>query len=106
MSLCFLATVGSAQVIFYVQAPSPNEGNYDFTFADFMAADWSVPDMDDPANSILSEMVLIDDGSGLDDPTACSAAENDLTGKIAVVYRGSCEFGSKALACQNAGAIG
>ncbi|MDG1915699.1 MAG: T9SS type A sorting domain-containing protein [Crocinitomix sp.] len=106
MSLCLLATVGSAQVIFYVQAPSPNEGNYDFTFADFMAADWSVPDMDDPANSILSEMVLIDDGSGLDDPTACSAAENDLTGKIAVVYRGSCEFGSKALACQNAGAIG
>lgn len=106
MSLCLLATVGSAQVIFYVQAPSPNEGNYDFSFADYLAADWSVPDMNDPINSVLSEMVLIDDGTDLDNPTACAPAINDLTGKIAVVYRGSCEFGSKALACQNAGAIG
>ncbi|MFT5820473.1 MAG: hypothetical protein ACI8ZM_001715 [Crocinitomix sp.] len=105
MSLCLLATVGSAQVIFYVQAPSPNEGNYDFTYADDAAADWSVPDLDDPVNSVLAEMVLIDDGTDIDNPTACTPAENDLTGKIAVVYRGSCEFGSKALACQNAGAI-
>jgi len=34
LSLSLLATIGGAQVIFYVQAPSPNEGNYDFTFAE------------------------------------------------------------------------
>lgn len=106
MSLCLLATVGTAQVIFYVQAPSPNEGNYEFTYADDAAALWEVPDLDNPDNSILAEMVLVDDGAGLDDPIGCTSIENDLDGKIAVVYRGTCEFGEKALASQFAGAIG
>jgi len=101
-----LAITGGAQIIFYVQAPSPNEGNYEFTYADYAATDWSVPDMSIPANAILSEMVLVDDGSGDTNPEACATVENDLTGKIAVLYRGSCEFGLKALNAQNAGAIG
>ena len=29
-----------------------------------------------------------------------------LTGKIAVIYRNTCEFGTKALNAQNAGAVG
>jgi hypothetical protein len=104
LSLCVLATVVNAQVIFYVEAPSPNEGNYDFTYAD--AADWSTPDMTDPANAISAEMVLVDDGSGLENPIACTDVINDLSGKIAVLYRGSCEFGVKALNAQEQGAIG
>ncbi|WP_070137920.1 T9SS type A sorting domain-containing protein [Crocinitomix algicola] len=106
MGLCLLAFTGNAQVIFYVQAPSPNEGNYEFTYADDEATDWNVPDMDDPINAIESEMVLIDDDSGLDNPIGCDEVVNDLTGKIAVLYRGTCEFGTKALNAQNAGAIG
>ena len=30
----------------------------------------------------------------------------DVTGKIAVIYRNTCEFGTKALNAQNAGAVG
>jgi hypothetical protein len=46
------------------------------------------------------------DGSDADS-LACDAGGiiNDVTGKIAVIYRGDCEFGAKALAVQNAGAI-
>jgi hypothetical protein len=36
----------------------------------------------------------------------CSPLVNDLTGKIAVVYRNTCEFGMKARNAENAGAIG
>lgn len=105
LCLCLAATVGSAQVIFYVEAPSPNEGNYDFTYAD--AATWGVGDLTDPAESITSNMVLVDDGTG-STPLACDPILNgtDLVGNVAVLYRGDCEFGAKALACETEGAIG
>jgi hypothetical protein len=102
LSLCLLATVGEAQVIFYVESPSPNEGNYDMTYAE--PGTWGVADLEDPLNSVSGLMVLVDDGSGLANPTACAALD-DLTGKVAFLYRGTCEFGTKALNAQNAGAI-
>jgi hypothetical protein len=42
------------------------------------------------------------------DSLACGAVTNtqQVNGKIAVVYRGDCEFGTKALNAQNAGAVG
>jgi hypothetical protein len=40
------------------------------------------------------------------DSLACAPLTNDLTGKIALIYRGSCEFGAKALEAENAGAVG
>jgi hypothetical protein len=40
-------------------------------------------------------------------PNGCTAfTAGTFTGKFALIYRGSCEFGAKALAAQNAGAIG
>ncbi|MBP6624523.1 MAG: T9SS type A sorting domain-containing protein [Chitinophagaceae bacterium] len=40
-------------------------------------------------------------------PEGCTAyAPGTFTGKFALVYRGGCEFGAKALAAQNAGAVG
>ncbi|GAB5401099.1 MAG: T9SS-dependent M36 family metallopeptidase [Aureisphaera sp.] len=54
-------------------------------------------------------VVVIDDDSGAStDPNdACDVITNgaDLNGKIAILNRGSCEFGTKALNAQNAGAI-
>ncbi len=103
--LCLLTVVANAQVIFNVLDPSPNAGTYDITFAE-PGAMWTVPDLTDPLNSVSANMVLVDDGAGLTNPIACVPVINDLTGNIAVLYRGTCEFGSKALNAQNAGAIG
>ena len=105
ISLSLVAFVGGAQVIFHVENPSPNEGNYDFTYA--QGGGWGVADLTNPANSVQGNMVLVDDGSA-GDSLSCGALVNgtSISGNIAVCYRGSCEFGTKALNAQNAGAIG
>jgi len=53
------------------------------------------------------ELVLVNDGT-VGDSLGCNAFVNqtEVNGKIAVIYRGSCEFGIKAFNAQNAGAIG
>jgi hypothetical protein len=57
------------------------------------------------AGSVTGEVVLYDDGvpPGTD---ACEASAIDLTGKIALVDRGTCPFIDKVLNAQTAGAIG
>ncbi|NND62559.1 MAG: T9SS type A sorting domain-containing protein [Flavobacteriaceae bacterium] len=58
---------------------------------------------------ITQDLVVVeDDLGGTADPNdACDAITNgaDLNGKIAVIRRGSCEFGFKALAAENEGAV-
>lgn len=104
-AMALMATIGSAQIICYVEAPSPNEGNYDFTYA--TGTTWASPDLTIPANSVQGEMVFCSDGT-VSDSLACGALTNGaaINGNIAVLYRGSCEFGLKAFNAQNAGAIG
>ena len=53
-------------------------------------------------------VLLLDEGSDPDPSDGCEPVTNaaDLAGKIAVIRRGVCEFGFKALVAQNAGAIG
>lgn len=104
MSFALLSIVGGAQVICYVEAPSANEGNYEFTYAE--PGTWGVADLTDPLNSVSGEMVFVDDGTA-GDSLGCNGLINgvDVNGKVAVLYRGSCEFGTKALNAQNAGAI-
>lgn len=63
-----------------------------------------------PVAPLTADMaVVIDDNSGTStDPNdACDPITNggDLSGKIAVIRRGECEFGFKSLAAQNEGAI-
>ncbi len=60
---------------------------------------------------LTSYLVLsLDDDSGVSEDVydACDMITNgtDLVGKIAVINRGTCEFGDKLLAVQNAGAVG
>ncbi len=57
-------------------------------------------------NPLTGNVVEVDDGSG--NPTlGCNALVNggEISGNIALVDRGSCEFGTKCLRAQNAGAI-
>jgi hypothetical protein len=92
--LALLGTGSFAQVIFTVEAPASISGSYNFTYASGWGADLSLT-----ANSVLDTVMLADDS------LACATLTNDLTGKVALVYRGTCEFGAKALEAQNAGAV-
>jgi len=105
MIMIMLGTVSFAQIIFQVQAPAALAGNYGLTWADPAGGDWATPDLNIGANSVTAALQFVAAPGG--DTTACvPPLAVSLTGKIAVVYRGACQFGSKALAAQNAGAIG
>lgn len=92
-ALC--ASVSFSQVIFTIEEPAGIAGPYTFETANGWGMDMTIP-----GNSVLDTVMLADDS------LACTALVNDLTGKIALIYRGSCYFSDKALAAQNAGAVG
>ncbi|HEX4888737.1 MAG TPA: PA domain-containing protein, partial [Luteibaculaceae bacterium] len=94
-----LGALANAQVIFNVKTPANLAGNYQLTVA---TGGWGTPDMNIPANAVENQLVFVGP-----DTLACTDPENGaaLAGKIAVLYRGSCEFGAKALRAQTAGAI-
>jgi len=107
ISLVAALALGSAQaqVVFSVEAPAALEGNYTFTYAD-PGGGWGSPDLLIPANAVLDTAVFaLDDTSA--DSLACDTIVNisEVTGKIAFVYRGTCNFSLKALMAQNAGAV-
>ncbi|HRD52624.1 MAG TPA: hypothetical protein PKY96_08250, partial [Flavobacteriales bacterium] len=106
-TLLTLATLLSAaalqaQVTVYVQQPPSLEGPLEFTWAQ-----WGQnPDLNNSANNLVGNACFVDDGTAADS-LGCNALVNgaDIAGKIAVVYRGDCEFGAKSMNAQDAGAI-
>jgi len=58
-----------------------------------------------PAGGLTGDLELANDGVDVASD-ACEPLANDLTGKIALVDRGACNFTVKAVNAQNAGAIG
>jgi subtilase family protein/PA domain-containing protein/putative metal-binding protein/peptidase inhibitor I9/type IX secretion system substrate protein/HYR domain-containing protein/polymorphic membrane protein len=54
--------------------------------------------------NVTGDVVLVDDGNA-PNSDACSAVQNNVSGKVALIDRGTCEFGFKALQAQNAGAV-
>jgi hypothetical protein len=111
MALC-LATWSFGQVIFSGISPESIAGNYNFSWAP-PSAGWGSPDFNTPGTFIQGTLKIVEDGTpGTNDQghpisqEGCSPLTNDLTGKIAVVYRNTCEFGAKAKNAQDAGAIG
>ncbi|MFN3917462.1 MAG: PA domain-containing protein [Flavobacteriales bacterium] len=104
VAVAFLASASSAQIIFYVNSPAAIEGNYPF---DRDGAGWGIPDMNQPQNAINNEdIIFVGDGSAADSLCCGPVTTPGVTGKVAVIYRGTCEFGVKALNAQNAGAVG
>jgi hypothetical protein len=104
-SLTLGALTSFGQITTYVLQPPELEGPLDFTWAD----NWGqTPDLNDPANSVTAFAMFVNDGNDgtADDSLACNPLTNgpDMTGKIAVLYRGNCEFGLKALNAEQAGA--
>lgn len=111
-----------AQVVFDIvnnDVDSTFVGYMDFEYAgnlDGASTDWNCPNMYLQNNSVEACLVLVNDKTNYGeiniygDPSihdACDSStfEQDLTGKIAVMYRGICEFGLKAYNVQKRGAI-
>jgi hypothetical protein len=87
---------------FAVTAPAVVAGPYAYGFG---ASGWNyvIDTLSVDAPMVVGRAVLSDSlgcGGGL------FVNADDVRGKIAVLYRGSCDFGLKALSAQNAGAVG
>lgn len=117
LSLAVVATgfAAQSQVICAGISPAAIQGNYDFTWADPGGGDWTTPDFLIPNTFVEDTLAIVDDGSTGTNPQGnpvsaegCNPLVNgaDVDGKIAVIYRNTCEFGTKALNAQNAGAVG
>ncbi len=107
-----LATVLSAgmyaqTLVFEVLTPSEVAKLYDFSDAGVDGSGWSVPDMTIDTNAIQGELAFVAEGDEVA-KNGCDplADPSRVDGKIAVLWRGACEFGAKAKNAQDAGAIG
>ena len=103
----------NAQVIVAGVSPSNIVGNYANSWADPAGGDWTTPNFLIPGTFVEDTLMMVDDGStgtnAQGNPISaegCTPLINNLAGKIAVIYRNTCEFGAKALNAQNAGAVG
>ncbi len=114
LSLTLLASTywSSAQVIVAGVSPASIIANYTNSWAD-PAGGWGTPDFNTPGVYVQDTLMIVEDGSTGTNPQGfpisqegCNPLINDLTGKIAVIYRNTCEFGAKAFNAQNAGAVG
>ncbi|OFZ08983.1 MAG: hypothetical protein A3D92_22835 [Bacteroidetes bacterium RIFCSPHIGHO2_02_FULL_44_7] len=117
LSLAVVASgfMAQAQVICAGISPANVVGNHIHTWADPAGGDWATPDYFIPGNFIVDTLAMVEDGTPGTNPQGnpisqegCNALINGpaVTGKIAVIYRNTCEFGAKALNAQNAGAVG
>ena len=111
------------QVVVAGVSPAAIQGNYDFTTQANCGAwpgetddgTWGVLnnlDFNVAGTFIQDTLMLVEDGTPGTNPEGnpisqegCDTLINDLTGKIAVIYRNSCNFTTKLLNAQNAGAI-
>ncbi|MEY4289799.1 MAG: hypothetical protein RLZZ30_1887, partial [Bacteroidota bacterium] len=111
ISALALTYMSNAQVIVAGVSPQSIVANYTHTWAD-PASGWGTPDFNIPGTYVQDTLMLVEDGStGTNaqghpiSQEGCNPLINNLTGKIAVIYRNTCEFGAKALNAQNAGAV-
>lgn len=111
LSVVALAYWSSAQVIVAGVSPTSIIANYSFTWAE--PGGWGTPDFNVPGTYVQDTLMLVEDGSTGTNPEGnpisqegCNPLTNNLTGKIAVIYRNTCEFGAKAFNAQEAGAVG
>ena len=103
-------------------SPASIQGNYEYGLqagsgswpGETDDATWGAlsHNFNNPGEHVEAEIMLVEDGTPGTNPQGnpisqegCNALNNNLTGKIAVVYRNTCEFGAKVKRAQDAGAI-
>lgn len=92
--------VQSSNSVLNVLLPEELVGDYEFTPGSFGG---ELPPATDP---LISEVVLVADSvDTFSDACEPIANADSIAGKVALIDRGSCEFGFKSLAAENAGAI-
>lgn len=110
LGLALVGTSAMSQVIFSVEEPAPIAGFYGFT-SNGDGSSWALANL---AGVLVKDTVQIANdgtpGTNADGKPfsgeACNASGmQSLAGKIALIYRGTCGFGVKALNAQNAGAV-
>ena len=106
-----VCSFGQGTIEFSVEAPASISGAYGFTSTNDVAG-WGSPDLTDTANAVMDTLMFVEDGTTGTNPQGnpisqegCSPLINDLSGKIAVIWRNTCQFGTKILNAQNAGAV-
>lgn len=95
-----------AQVACDILAPDAMHANLVHTWAEPANGSWNTPDMTQVANRVTGDLAMAVDLSAAD--SLCCAPVGDpasVDGKIALLYRGTCDFSEKAKHCQDAGAI-
>ena len=115
LSLVVIATgfFANSQVSCTGVSPAPIVGNYVFTWADPAGGTWTTPDFLTSGIFVEDTLILVNDGtSGTNDQGKPLSAEgcfpspaNAYEGKIAVLYRNTCDFSTKAKHAQDAGAV-
>lgn len=118
LSFCLLGLLSFSQVSFTVTAPASIAGGYNFT-SNGDGTDWGLANLLNPLDAVMDTLMLVEDGTpGLNaqgipfSNEGCGTLTNDLTGKIAVVYRydgvsaNVCWYGTKVLMAEQAGAVG
>ncbi|MFM2037985.1 MAG: hypothetical protein RL432_924 [Bacteroidota bacterium] len=108
----FVFAMAHGQIAVKGISPGAIAGNYTFSWAD-PAGGWGTPDFTVPNTWVEDTLMMVEDGTPGTNPQGnpisqegCNPLINNLTGKIAVIFRNTCEFGAKALNAQNAGAVG
>ena len=106
-----VCSFGQGTIELSIEAPSSIAGAYGFTSTNDVAG-WGSPDLTDTANAVMDTLMFVEDGTTGTNPQGnpisqegCSPLINDLTGKIAVIWRNTCQFGVKIQNAQNAGAV-
>jgi hypothetical protein len=106
-----VCSFGQGTIEFSIEAPSSIAGAYGFTSTNDVAG-WGSPDLTDTANAVMDTLMFVEDGTTGTNPQGnpisqegCFPLINDLTGKIAVIWRNTCQFGVKIQNAQNAGAV-
>lgn len=114
LALTLFCSETFAQIIAKGISPTSIATHYDFTWSE-PGNNWGSPDLNIVGNYVQDTLVLVDDGTVGNNATygnplsaeGCAASPaNAYAGKIAILYRNTCDFGLKALNAQQAGAVG